>query len=304
MPPKKRQSSAVSDLDILSEIRRLAIASVFSVDELLNRLVLKGGNALDLVLGVGQRSSLDLDFSMADDFSDDELEALESRLLHFLGVTFIERGYRVFDLTIRKRPPTVSEDMVDFWGGYRLEFKIIDQGMHDQLHANLESMRRQAVEVGPNHKRKITVDISAHEYCEKKTRVTVEGLTAYVYSPAMIACEKLRAICQQMPEYGKIVKSHSQSARARDFFDIWIVCDRCDVNLTSAESKEIICAMFEAKRAPLRLLGRIQDFREYHRQDWVAVENTVHRGVKLRPFDWYFDFVVDQCRALEPLWVE
>jgi predicted nucleotidyltransferase component of viral defense system len=51
-------------------IRRLVIISVFADDVLMNRLVLKGGNALSLVHRIGSRSSIDVDFSVADDFEE------------------------------------------------------------------------------------------------------------------------------------------------------------------------------------------------------------------------------------------
>jgi len=43
------------------EIRRMTIKALFSDDFLLEQLVLKGGNALNLVHRIGNRSSLDID---------------------------------------------------------------------------------------------------------------------------------------------------------------------------------------------------------------------------------------------------
>jgi hypothetical protein len=47
------------------------------------------------------------------------------------------------------------------------------------------------------------VEISKFENCSDKTGVELDDHTVYVYSPAMLVIEKLRAICQQMPEYPK-----------------------------------------------------------------------------------------------------
>jgi len=47
-----------------AQIRRAAIAALFSDDVLTEYLVLKGGNALDLIYGITSRTSMDLDFSM------------------------------------------------------------------------------------------------------------------------------------------------------------------------------------------------------------------------------------------------
>jgi len=56
----------------LKEIRRLVIIALFSDDELMEKLVLKGGNALDIVHNIGTRTSVDIDLSIPDDFSDIE----------------------------------------------------------------------------------------------------------------------------------------------------------------------------------------------------------------------------------------
>ena len=50
------------DLDRIEKIKRLAIIAMFSDDDLMERLVLKGGNALDIVYEIGSRASMDLDF--------------------------------------------------------------------------------------------------------------------------------------------------------------------------------------------------------------------------------------------------
>ena len=44
------------------EIRRHTIVALFSDDALLEGLVLKGGNAISLIYGFGNRASLDLDW--------------------------------------------------------------------------------------------------------------------------------------------------------------------------------------------------------------------------------------------------
>jgi len=51
-------------------IRKLTITALFSDDVLTEKLVLKGRNAISLVYGFGSRGSLDLDFSIDQDFED------------------------------------------------------------------------------------------------------------------------------------------------------------------------------------------------------------------------------------------
>ena len=53
-------------------VRRIATTALFSDDVLFEKVVLKGGNALNLVLGVSDRTSLDLDFSIENDSEDIE----------------------------------------------------------------------------------------------------------------------------------------------------------------------------------------------------------------------------------------
>jgi tetrahydromethanopterin S-methyltransferase subunit E len=47
-------------------------------------------------------------------------------------------------------------------------------------------------------------------------------------------------------------------------------------------------------------LGRIASQREFHRPDWSDLVSHVS-GV-LKPFDFYFDFVVAEVEKLEALW--
>jgi hypothetical protein len=124
-----------------------------------------------------------------------------------------------------------------------------------------------------------------------------------VYSPAALVCEKLRAICQQMPEYVQTVRNHP-SPRARDFLDIHAAAENLRIDFQSDEFGRILRKVFEAKRVPLRLIGEICRYREFHREDFPAVQATVKPNAELRDFDFYFDYVVRRCRDLEALWHE
>lgn len=52
------------------EVRKLIITALFSDDVLFEQIVLKGGNAISLVYGISGRVSLDLDFSLEEDWDD------------------------------------------------------------------------------------------------------------------------------------------------------------------------------------------------------------------------------------------
>src|SRR5437899_3215343 len=117
--------------EFAATVKRLAIKAMFSDDELMDRLVLKGGNLLDVVYGVSMRASVDLDFSVDGELG--EPESLKLRLARVLVSTFAEAGYAVFDINVRAVPPNLSADMDDFWGGYQVDFKIIERGKFQEF---------------------------------------------------------------------------------------------------------------------------------------------------------------------------
>jgi hypothetical protein len=120
----------------------------------------------------------------------------------------------------------------------------------------------------------------------------------------MIVVEKIRAICQQMPKYRKLVKSEHQTARARDFVDIYYLIKKFKIKIDSKENIELLKCIFDAKRVPVGLIGKIDKYRDFHREDFVAVKDTIKPGFKLRDFDFYFDYVLEICAHLKSLWEE
>lgn len=283
--------------ELIETVKRRVIMAMFADDELMDRLVLKGGNLLDIVYGISARASADLDFSVDGDLGD--VAALRFRIERTLKATFAEIGYEVFDVRVREVPTNLTPDMAAFWGGYQVEFKIIERAMSAKFAGDLEQIRRNAAGIGSRGSSKFEIDISKHEYCAGKLPREFENLRIYAYSPAMIVGEKLRAICQQMPEYSRMVRSHA-SARARDFVDIHTVAERLAVDFQGAETRLLLRDLFRAKRVPLGLLGRIVETREYHRPDFEAVKATVKAGQELLPFDSYFEYVLELIKPLEP----
>lgn len=277
------------------EIRRLTIVAMFADEWLMERLVLKGGNALALIHGIGGRTSLDLDFSMEGDFED--LSEVEGRLRHTLEERFDAAGYVVFDLQLKHKPadPTGRPPT---WGGYLAEFKIIDRQRFNRLGPG--ESRRQSLTIGEGTQRRtFKVEISKHEYCATKTERELDGFTIYVYTPLMIAIEKLRAICQQMPEYPLVLY---KTARARDFYDIYSILSERELDWGMAEHIELVRCVFDAKSVPLSLIAKIPDVREFHRSDWSAVQDSV--SGRLESYDYYFDAVVAATAGLHSLWEE
>ena len=282
----------------LEKIKRLVIVAMFSDDELMDQLVVKGGNALDIIYGVSTRASIDVDFSMQGDFPGGS-PAFCKRVEQALERTFIEVNFQVFDVNIAEKPKAVSDDVADFWGGYAIQFKLVDVNKYNQLHGDIEKVRRCAVTLGKGTR--FLIDVSKYEYVEKKEARLLDGYQVFVYSGAMVVVEKLRAICQQMPEYLKVVhRGRPGTARARDFVDIHTVVTALNVDMTSPENKALLGPIFEAKRVELGLLEKISEYRDFHRVDFDGVLQTVKADVKLEGFDFYFDFVLDLINKLKP----
>jgi hypothetical protein len=295
MPPPHDQ------LPFLERVKRIAIVAMFSDDRLMDELVLKGAAALDFGYGASSRASLDLDFSMGDEF--EAPDALLDRISRCLVRAFQEHNLVAFDIDLVERPPELTDDMRDFWGGYLVVFKVTTPEEFGKYASDMETLRRHAKVVGANNSKTFEIDISKHEYCDGKVEKEIDGYTIFMYSPPMICGEKVRAICQQMPEYGPIVKRHRPSrGRAKDFLDIHILCEVLGVDFAAFHFQDIVKQMFAIKRVPLRLIGEIQSQREFHRLDFVSVLDTVKPGTLLKSFDEYFDYVVEKCRALEVLW--
>src|SRR5690349_206651 len=109
------------DLELLARLKRLVIIAMFSDDDLMDILVLKGGNLLDSIYAIAYRSSMDVDFSMEGEFSEEEHGRIEAKIRKALSDTFQAEGFTIFDMTFRVRPKKGrSADLCDFWGGYRV----------------------------------------------------------------------------------------------------------------------------------------------------------------------------------------
>lgn len=279
-----------------ADIRGLVIVALFSEDRLLDQLVLKGGNAISLIYGYGSRGSLDIDCSIDGDF--DQPEEISALLREALRKGFGEVGHEIFDFSFEKRPAIIRQGSNTRWGGYAAEFKIIDRSQVERLGTDLERMRRSAIEIGPSQRRTFRIDFSKYEYCATKQLHELNDYAIYVYTPEMLSLEKLRAICQQMDEYAA---QRNRSPRARDFYDIYVVIDGAKVEWSEERNLALAQNIFAAKDVPLRLIELIPKYRDFHEQDWPAVENSVSE--KLLKFEFYFDFVVEQSKKLESLWI-
>ncbi len=282
----------------LEKIRTTIIIAICSDDYLFNRLVLKDGNALKLLHGVGLRTSVDIDFSIEDDF--DDLEFVGTLFKLTLEKNFSLLGLSLFDYKFYPKPKATEND---WWGGYCVDFKLIAKPKSDVLSNNLEQMRREALSIDSNRQssRKFTIDISKNAYVANKEQSEIDGYVCYVYTPSMIAAEKLRAICQQMPEY-EYVKAKKR--RSRDFYDLYSLIEEAKVDFSNSEFQNILIKIFDSKKVPLSLLPKIglENVRFFHETDWPSTRDTIEdRG---KSFEYYYAYVCEKISMLEPLWVK
>lgn len=184
----------------------------------------------------------------------------------------------VFDVNLREEPPHLTEEFRDFWGGYKVDFKIIDAERYEALAGDQDRLRRYAMTVVDDQGKKFPIEISKHEYVDEKVAELVDDLTVYVYSPGMLVAEKLRAICQQMPEYASYLKKH-RSPRGRDFFDIHTVVEHFHVDFGGSGFRQTVRRVFQAKRVDLGLLAKLKDLRQ---------RRSFFRGPLRYPFKWVY----------------
>ncbi len=288
--------------DELTQVRSLTIISLFSDDDLMESLVLKGGNALEIGYGYHSRASVDVDVSMMQEFKVmglDSLEDIQKRLFKVLNNTFEEEGYKVFDVRIKAKPKKENENTNEFWGGYEANFKIIDAATYEKYEGNDTALAAKAFAVN-EEKKNVKVDFGRFEYCESRITKPMYGYDIQIYTPQLIVFEKLRAICQQMPEYPESIGKPGESAypRPRDFYDIHTILESKEITLTpddliSGNNLIHLEECFKAKRVPLMLLNNIKNTKDFHEQEEPKLIASVFNKEEYEGFDYYFNYVVD-----------
>ena len=295
---RNRKEAEVTTPDLLETIKKTTITSLFADDELLDLLVLKGGNAMDLVHKVSSRASVDVDLSVDKNF---DYDTVWPKVETGIRNGFAEKGYLAFDIKIAIKPGKMPDELASFWGGYMVEFKLISEARAAEVDYNIDTLRREAIMLGQGSK--FTIDISRHEYTENKQLHDLDGYTIYVYSPEMIVCEKLRAICQQMPEYAEVIKRKGLgNQRAKDFIDIEVLIRKFNIDLGNERAQHLVGQMFAIKRVPLAWLDKIPETRAFHALGYPEVRAAMKPGIEVHPFDYYFDFVVEHLQKLKPIW--
>lgn len=290
----------MQDVD-LRWLRLQIITALAADDDLFEQLILKGGNALSLVHGIGHRASVDIDYSMEGDIEDPP--GLGKKIFQALRDRMEPHGLLVFDEKFGPKPSKPSANVSKKWGGYNAEFKLISLDLWEQVEGDLERLRKRALTVSDEtrSRRRFKIEISKYEYCEEREQKLVDdGFTCQVYTPSLIAAEKLRSLCQQMEEYGH--RAHP-TPRARDFYDLHALMTEGQVELSETGMHEVVRAVFAAKSVPLKLIALLPAYHDFHESDWAKVLNSIPAG-RARDYEFYYGFVIAECRKLKSLWIE
>ncbi|WP_175631616.1 nucleotidyl transferase AbiEii/AbiGii toxin family protein [Bacteroides acidifaciens] len=278
----------------IDDIKRLTLRALMADDILMQGLVLKGGNALQLAYDIINRGSIDIDFSMEREFSEKDFDRLTRVFGELLNNEFAQIGLVAYDVKFIQKPKSGS---IPEWKGYMLEFKLIEKEKFDQFGEDIGAIRRNSIKVNDQSTR-YTVDISSYEYVDGAVNKDIDGLILRVYTPEMILIEKVRALCQTMDKYKDIVNSARPKERARDLYDIWMITQHfAQLNLTD----DLFRNIFGAKRVPLSFLKDFEDLRERNRANWDVVKQTINSDQELQDYDYYFDFVKDLINPFKDL---
>jgi len=288
-------------VEFIDRIKQRVIVAILADDDLGERLVLKGGNLLQFAYQISARASKDIDISVDGDF--DDAKVLRDKVEECLANSFAEEGLVLFEFNFREVPAILSDDLKDFWGGYQCDFKLIERQKYKANSKNQEQIRRLASPLNSSGSTRFKIDFSRHEFCDDKEAFKIDGYTIYGYSPRMFVSEKLRAICQQMSEYDDVIhRSRPTAARARDFVDIHVIIEHYGIDFGTPDFRDVVQKIFDQKRVPLELIGKIKDYRDHHEPDFASVKDTVHVEYDLQDFSFYFDGLCEKCRSLEVLW--
>lgn len=268
----------------LDKIKLLTLRALMHDEKLMYGLVLKGGNALQLVYDITDRASMDIDFSIEDDFTESDYNRINSTLDALLNDEFQKENLIVFDIKFIEKPKT---NKVKIWKGYNIEFKVAHE--EKWFEDDIDKTRRNAIKI-LGQSTKFSIDISSFEYIASAKKHDLDGTVLLVYTPEMIVIEKLRALCQSIPEYQEIINTARIKGRARDFYEIWNICNQFSIDVNSSQNKELIQEIFKAKRVPVSFLNLLEEYKDLQRENWKSVEDTL--GSENKGFDFYFDYVM------------
>lgn len=276
------------------EIRNTVLKAIYSDSELVEVLVLKGGNALRLH-NVTNRESQDLDFSVKEEIRFSK-ENEGKRLETLLTKAFDQKGFLVNHYKFEDRPKSRHEKIPPFWGGYKVSFSLIDKVKYKKEIEEIDpdkigDLNKYGEEL-ENGTKTIQIDLSYDEYIGQKVSYNLDGTTIFIYSPLMIIYEKIRASCQQLDEY----ELSSSKTRARDLYDIYKTLTSYQFSFLREEvinkkNFDLLNRIFKAKAVPIDLIPKIDTKEEDLRIDYEErVLPQISNDDDKIPFDYLFEY--------------
>ena len=259
------------------------IIALYSSSKLAKLLILKGGSAMRMFDDLSARLSFDADFSIEETLTD--ASPVKREMERCLKRRFAHHGLDLIDFSFQKRPKVVKKDFPEWWGGWACEFKLVSRKHRGK---SLEAKRRNALVPERASSSRIKIDLSEHEYCGKRRSKTIAGSRIRAYSQEMLVLEKLRAICQQHPNYPYRQQSKN---RSRDFYDIHALTTDASEDFL-ARCKHHVKPVFEAKEVGMWLLRSLwddEDFIDEFRRGFELVKDDV--SGKVDDFDTYLEHI-------------
>ena len=263
----------------IEEVITQTIIAVYSTSSPSETLFLKGGSAMRLFDNLTSRLSIDADFSVHTDI--DNKSKFFRELKSSVIARFRRKKLNIIDFEWSRKPGKKRAGFPDWWGGWLCEFKLVS---FQHRGKSIETKRRNALIPDGANSSKVTVEISKHEYCGKRRIKTIQGVKIFGYSRELLVLEKIRAICQQHPDYAY----RSSKNRARDFYDIYELTANTDDGFISRCSSQIE-NVFRAKEVPLKILALLWevDFIDEQRRGFDEVKDTVIG--KIHDFEVYVE---------------
>ncbi len=263
----------------IEEVVNESVLALYAEPWLAEHLFLKGGTALRLFENLAARLSVDADFSTDQSIEDPErfFQAIDNALTD----RFSRHDLDVLDFEYKRKPKTQRTDRPDWWGGWLCEFKLCSK---DHRGKPLEDRRRNSLIPQDAVSPKIPLEISDHEYCGTGRITTIQDVPVHGYTRELLVLEKLRAICQQHPDYPYRLKKN----RARDFYDIQQLTQNPDDAFVES-CRNQIDNVFAAKEVPLALLTDLwnETFTSGFATGFEQLVTSI-RGETL-PFERYLD---------------
>lgn len=274
----------------IDEVLTNTIVGIYRSKENTQTLFLKGGSAMRLFDNLTSRISIDADFSVVDSIRGER--RFFNSIKSSVGAKFRELKFDIIDFKWERRPKKKKAESPDWWGGWTCEFKLVS--FRHRGKDNNTKRRNALIPEGANSS-KIIVEISEHEYCGMKRTKTIQGVRVLGYSRELLVLEKLRAICQQHPEYAQ----RSSKNRARDFYDIFELTAYAENNFSLSCSMHIK-KVFEAKKVPLQFLSALWDeaFIDEQRRGFDEVRDTV--SISVHDFNVYLEHLRFLVKEIYP----